>query len=391
MKHRIIALAAVLLLSVCGWWGLSGAPETADRAPKLSEQDAKLKSEFDAATRQYGDDDFPPTWGENKTKQFVQKEETKMANYVVSGAGSSVNGTYVETGVSNTKPYYRRGADALYIAWAPGIGAWAIATDYATPGMNPYYTGGGVGATPSNSGWIKGPAGVLPVPSVTLQAGDTTPPVFGSASVNTAGTTLTVNLTEAGSPPIIGTTGFSLSGVTGRTLGTGSIAGTVLTFPVAGGTIKSGETPLLSYAPGNVTDSAATPNAMAAFSNQAITNSSTVPNISITSYTPASGKIGSQVVLTGTGFTNITHAVCDQPLSVATPTPTFHEAAFTINSDTQLTLTIPNITAATGLYEVEFSLHTAATWPDKANPAAQTDPPRFIITRPNTAAMLAVF
>lgn len=108
---------------------------------------------------------------------------------------------------------------------------------------------------------------------------DTTAPVFASASVPSAGTTVVVNLTETGSPPVLpasGVTGWTVS-VNGspRTVSSATRTGsTQITLTVASA-IQSGDTVTVSYSPGNVTDSASPPNAMAATSNRSVTNNST--------------------------------------------------------------------------------------------------------------------
>lgn len=107
---------------------------------------------------------------------------------------------------------------------------------------------------------------------------DTTPPTFASASVPSAGTSVAVVLTETGSPPILpasGVTGFSvLVNGTAATISSATASSTTVTLNLAS-TVFSGDTVTVSYTPGNVTDSAASPNAMVAFSAQSVTNSST--------------------------------------------------------------------------------------------------------------------
>jgi hypothetical protein len=111
---------------------------------------------------------------------------------------------------------------------------------------------------------------------------DTTAPAFASAAVPSAGTTVVVTLTEGESAPILpetGITGFSLT-VAGEPRTISSAARTTsntLTLTVAS-VIYSGEAVLLSYTPGNVTDSATSPNSMSSFSAQSVTNNSTEEN-----------------------------------------------------------------------------------------------------------------
>lgn len=141
----------------------------------------------------------------------------------------------------------------------------------------------------SSAGWATLAAAFKP------SAGDTTPPVVASASVNAAGTTLTISFTEASSPPVLpasSVTGFTLKagGISTGTLTATAISSLTYTATPAR-TILQGETLTLDYAPGNVTDSAATPNAMATFSGTPVTNNSTQIGAA-TSYTlsgPSSG------------------------------------------------------------------------------------------------------
>jgi hypothetical protein len=108
--------------------------------------------------------------------------------------------------------------------------------------------------------------------------GDTTPPVVSSANADTTGTTLTIGFTETGSLPVLpasGATGFTLSASGGAvSLSSPAISGTTYTARISR-TILAGETLTLAYAPGNVTDSAGTPNAMASFSGTSVTNNGT--------------------------------------------------------------------------------------------------------------------
>jgi hypothetical protein len=101
---------------------------------------------------------------------------------------------------------------------------------------------------------------------------DSTAPVVASAAVT--GTTLTIAYTEAGSAPVLpasGAAGFTLTASGGAvTVATGTIAGTTGTHTLSR-PIAYGETVTLAYAPGNVTDSATSPNSLASFSGFAVT------------------------------------------------------------------------------------------------------------------------
>lgn len=115
--------------------------------------------------------------------------------------------------------------------------------------------------------------------ALTVNGGvDNTGPTYSSASINTAGDTLTLNLTESGTPPCLpasGATGISLSG--GHSLGAGTRTDNdTYTFPITP-IVRQGETVTVSGSGGNITDSAGSPNGLQTFSAQAVTNNSTVP------------------------------------------------------------------------------------------------------------------
>lgn len=108
---------------------------------------------------------------------------------------------------------------------------------------------------------------------------DTTPPAYASASIPTDGTYIDVTLTEIGSPPLLpaaSVTGFSATRL-GNAISFASAArqsNTVIRL-TASTAIPPGPV-LVSYnsATGNVTDSSS--NAMASFTNQAVTNNSLI-------------------------------------------------------------------------------------------------------------------
>ena len=107
---------------------------------------------------------------------------------------------------------------------------------------------------------------------------DITAPTVASASINASGTTLTISFTETGSPPVLpasGATGFTITPSGGATtLSSPSISGTTYTATTSR-TITQNETITLAYSPGNITDSATSPNSLAAFSGQTVSNNST--------------------------------------------------------------------------------------------------------------------
>jgi hypothetical protein len=130
---------------------------------------------------------------------------------------------------------------------------------------------------------------------VDYTASDTTKPVFASAAVPVNGLTLSVTLTEADSLPILpasGCTGFSVT-VDGaaRTISSATASGNIVTLTLASPPVFAGQTVNVEYSPGNVTDSAATPNAMLAFAAQSVTNNSTdTPAVRLNFTSPAAGN-----------------------------------------------------------------------------------------------------
>lgn len=164
-------------------------------------------------------------------------------------------------------------------------------------------------------------SGAAPVVGADLDASgapatDTTPPTFASASLAANGLTLTVTLTEAESQPVLpatGVTGFTVT-VAGSPRAISSAvrsAAAQITLTLSSAAY-TGESVTVAYSPGNVTDSASSPNAMAAFGAQSVTNGSTVtgstaPTLTgITPTTAVAGAAGVTLVCTGTGFTGST-------------------------------------------------------------------------------------
>jgi hypothetical protein len=127
-----------------------------------------------------------------------------------------------------------------------------------------------------NSAWSNTASGTTAAPP------ETTPPVVDSASVDSFGTTLTVELFEANSPPVLpasGVTGFTLTASGGAvTLSSAAISGTEYTATLSRA-VTMNESLSLAYAPGNVTDSASPPNAMASFSGFPVANFSSIPDV----------------------------------------------------------------------------------------------------------------
>jgi lysophospholipase L1-like esterase len=95
-------------------------------------------------------------------------------------------------------------------------------------------------------------------------------PLFQSANVNSAGTTLAILFDSN----VLNSTGFTflVNGVS-STLSSPVVAGSQISFTV--GTVYPGDVLTVSYTPGNVTDSTGTAS-LAAFAAQTVTNNSTV-------------------------------------------------------------------------------------------------------------------
>ncbi len=106
---------------------------------------------------------------------------------------------------------------------------------------------------------------------------DQDPPTFNSASIDTSGTILTINWTEITSPPIMGSNGLSLQGLTHGAVILNNItnSGTTTTANLSR-PIYADESPTLSYSTstGTFSDSASAPNYVVGFTNKSIINNS---------------------------------------------------------------------------------------------------------------------
>lgn len=105
--------------------------------------------------------------------------------------------------------------------------------------------------------------------AVLATAPDSTAPTVASASVDSAGTTLTVTFDEN----IRNSTGITIDAdvTTTAALSSPSVSGDEITYTISPA-IQSSDTVDIDYAPGNITDSVG--NALASFSNTAVTNNS---------------------------------------------------------------------------------------------------------------------
>lgn len=103
-------------------------------------------------------------------------ESLNASNFVVSGAGSNVNGTYVDTGFLNQgKPFYVLDTNnSLALIYEGNV--WKIAGiepyygDYLATVLTTYYYTDVAGSTPPSTGWTKS-SGILPVSVVKPESG----------------------------------------------------------------------------------------------------------------------------------------------------------------------------------------------------------------------------
>ena len=197
--------------------------------------------------------------------------------YRMSGFGDEAfNGDYTEVEPFLDMPCYELD-ESHYLLWN-GFN-WVLNT--IRQDEAPYYTGGSNPNDPSDGAWSAEDIGTPPAGTVTLVEADETAPTRQSAAVNAAGTKVTVTYDEAlddSNTP----TGHSVkvNGVA-ASIASAAIVGATVELTMAD-TIYEGDTVLESYAPGNVTDEAG--NALAAYSDQGVTNNSTqeIPTVTAT-------------------------------------------------------------------------------------------------------------
>jgi hypothetical protein len=159
--------------------------------------------------------------------------------------------------------------------------AGVVGTALSNPGTLPGGNGVGVAFNPSavsTGNYSLGVANTTTPFARAYTGTEVTSPVLSAASIASDGLTAVLTFTEADSPPLLpatSITGFSLSGTSATIISAARTGNTEITLTLSEAVTDS-ETVLLSYTPGNVTDSAASPNSLAAFSNHAVTNNSTV-------------------------------------------------------------------------------------------------------------------
>ncbi len=123
-------------------------------------------------------------------------------------------------------------------------------------------------------------------------------PVLSAAAVSANGLSVVLDFTVGGTPPLLpssGVTGFSInaSGSSATISSAARTSNTQITLTMASA-ICSGQTIVGAYAPGNVTDSAGTPNVLASIASFNVTNSSAVAHAAGTgSLIPGSAAGGS--------------------------------------------------------------------------------------------------
>jgi len=128
---------------------------------------------------------------------------------------------------------------------------------------------------------IKNGVESAPTNEVFYMATETIKPIFASGAASADGLSVAVTLLEADSPPILpaaAVAGFGIQ-VNGaaRTISSATAAGLVVTLVLAAA-VFAGDVVTVTYAPGNVTDSATAPNAMLAFTAQPVANASALRN-----------------------------------------------------------------------------------------------------------------
>lgn len=131
--------------------------------------------------------------------------------------------------------------------------------------------------------------------------GDVTPPTVSSRSIPSAGTTIVLPMSEV----VTGTTGFTVSATAGAVTVSSVSGGSTSTLTLnLSRTIYNNETVTLSYAPGNVQDTAG--NALASFSGAAVTNGSSQPPPDTTAPTPNPMTFSSAPAAGGSTFISMT-------------------------------------------------------------------------------------
>lgn len=231
--------------------------------------------------------------------------------------------------------------------------------------------------------------------AVTVTAPDTTAPVIASASVNTAGDTLTLTFTEADSPPMLpssGATGVTMTSSTSVaiTVSNGTrTADTTYTFPLSR-TIYDNETLLVAYAQstGNITDSATSPNEVPDTSNFAVTNGSTqTPSITVTDPDSTDRRIvgtAENITWTSAGIVGNVDILLSKdngstfPITIVASTAndgTYSWTPEAAHVSAQAVIRIRD--SATGIYHDESAAFIVAT----TNPGSATDTAEWALLR----------
>lgn len=163
--------------------------------------------------------------------------------------------------------------------------------------------------------------------TATVPSGATTGAISVTTAAGTAtsSTNFTVTLSVTGFSPFSGPAGTSVT-----ITGTGFTGATAVSFNGTSATFTfNSDTQIMATVPSGATTGPISVTATGTASSAS--NFTVIPSPVVTSFTPASGPVGTSVTVTGTGFTGVT-AVAFNGVG----------ATFTFNSDTQITATVPS-------------------------------------------------
>lgn len=227
------------------------------------------------------------SWSDN-AQIVLAKNPNKDIGAIPFGATYLTAATYTASGSNYTGT--PNGNYRWWVWYEDGI---PRETDTTSPS---YTSSGGTVTAKAYALWAQ----AVPVVTASLVGGGA--PTVTSATINAAGTQFAVNFSEA---VFIGTGGGMTITASGGavSLGTPSIAGSTITYPITGRVIGIGETVTMTYAqPGNgIENSAGTD--LASFSGQSVTNNSTQPQAVTPVFSPAPGAYSSTQNVTMTSST----------------------------------------------------------------------------------------
>jgi len=215
-------------------------------------------------------------------ENFDEEEDVTpptLSNIRTNSSGDTILADFSEDGCS---PSSGSSGFSLDLTSA-GITGWSISGTTLTISLSPSVQ---FGETPqlnyTSAGEIEDAAGNpladFSGSGVSNNVADTTKPTVTLATVPAEGTTIIVGYAEDHSPPMnpsTGVTGYTVNASGGAvTVTGGTVDGDLSHVLTLSRTILEGETVTLSYSPGNVTDSAASPNALDAFTDTSVNNES---------------------------------------------------------------------------------------------------------------------